>query len=212
MLEIVPSVASADPLRLEACIRALGEGCPLHLDVEDGNFIPNITFGIKTIQAVSSMATGELDAHLMTTRPEDLLEPLYSCGIGRVCAHIETLPYPKQFLRHAQALGMQAGLALNIKTPLIELQPFAESLDYVLLMTSEADYGEQTFFAHSYARIATARGLLGKHVPIWVDGGIGPERLKDLAAAGADTAIMGRAIFAQGDPMAARKRLLKITE
>ena len=196
-MHIVPSVASADPLRIAEQIGQLGPGSPLHLDIEDGCFIPNITFGLKTIRAVAQIATGPLDAHLMTMRPEDWLVDLQRCGVTQVCGHIEALPYPKQFLRHAQALGMKAGLALNCKTHLAELLPFLDCMDYLLVMTSEADYGDQSFFPSSLQRVQEARALVGPDLPIWVDGGISEDRLTALETCGATTAVMGRAIFAR---------------
>lgn len=194
-MTVLPSIASANPLRLEEAIRAAGLDHPFHLDVEDGCFIPNITFGLKTIRAVAQMTTGPLDAHLMTLRPEDWLEPLSRCRVTQVCGHIEALPYPMQFLRHGQALGMKTGLAINCKTPLAQLVPFLDAMDYLLIMTSEADYGEQEFFPSSLERVREGAALSSGRFPIWVDGGISQELLPALQEAGASTAVMGRAFF-----------------
>ncbi len=200
MLKILPSIASADPLALRdeiAQIQSIGR---LHLDIEDGNFIDNITFGLRTITAIAREFHGSLDAHLMTTKPECWLQPLAACGVSAICGHIEALPYPRQFLRHARSLGMKAGLAFNLKTGPTDLLPYKNDLDYVLVMTSEPDYGEQAFFECSFKRIEQFRNLLAPETELWCDGGICPGHLPRLRASGASVAVMGRAIFSDDNP------------
>ena len=203
MIKILPSIASADPLHLSdeiERVRAVGR---LHLDIEDGNFINNITFGEKTIRAISGIYSGELDAHLMTTEPLAWLPLLKDAGVRAVCAHIEALPYPKLFLRRAKSHGMRTGLAANLKVPLAEFEAYADELDYVLVMTSEPDDGAQEFFPGAVKRVAALRSMLPPGVEIWCDGGIKPEFLPELSAAGMNAAVMGRAIFGVPDPLAA---------
>jgi len=203
MLKILPSIASADPMALRsemARVQRLGR---LHLDIEDGNFIDNITFGKKTITAIAREFGGTLDAHLMTTDPEAYLPWLSTAGIGSVCGHIEALPYPKRFLANAHSLGMKAGLALNMQIRPEALIPYGDEMDYVLLMTSEPDGADQAFFGCSYSRVAQFRSLLVPGVVIWCDGGICPEHLQKLYNAGMHVAVMGRAVFSADDPAAA---------
>ncbi len=203
MLKILPSIASADTMALRSEMRRVEKLGRLHLDIEDGNFIDNITFGQKTINAIAREFSGTLDAHLMTTDPGAYLAWLSEAGIEAVCGHIETLPYPMRFLKSAHRLGMKAGLAMNLKVPVHELTAYTEELDYVLVMTSEPDGGEQEFFSCAYGRVAQLREMLPERVKIWCDGGIRPEYLPELHRAGMDVAIMGRAVFSAADPVQA---------
>ncbi len=135
--------------------------------------------------------------------PGAYLAWLSEAGIEAVCGHIETLPYPMRFLKSAHRLGMKAGLAMNLKVPVHELTAYTEELDYVLVMTSEPDGGEQEFFSCAYGRVAQLREMLPERVKIWCDGGIRPEYLPELHRAGMDVAIMGRAVFLAADPVQA---------
>lgn len=206
MLKVLPSIASADPLALRSEITRIKRTGRLHLDIEDGNFIDNITFGKKTILAIAKEFDGELDVHLMTTDPESYLPWLSAAGIHSVCAHIEALPYPKRFLRHAHNLGMRAGLAFNMKVRPEEMTPYKDDLDYVLIMTSEPDYDDQAFFPCAFERVSQFRRLLPQDREIWCDGGICPEYLQPLHSAGANVVVMGRAVFSSPDPEAAIKQ------
>lgn len=202
MLKILPSIASSDPLALRSELARIKKLGRLHLDIEDGNFVDNITFGMKTVRAIACEFEGTLDAHLMTTDPEAWLSQLSSAGISAVCGHIEALPYPARFLRHAHQLGMKAGLAFNLKTPPEELLPYKDELDYILVMTSEPDYGDQSFFIHSYERVARFRSLAAPATEIWCDGGICPDNLQKLYSLGMNVAVMGRAVFTSSDAAA----------
>ena len=205
MLKILPSIASADQLALREEIARVEKCGRLHLDIEDGHFIDNITFGKKTVAAISREFHGVLDAHLMTTHPEAYLPWLHDIGMKAICGHIEALMYPKQFLRQARAFGMRAGLALNMKVHPETLCAYLEDLDYALVMTSEPDAGEQTFFPCACKRVAQIRSLLRPETELWCDGGIQSEHLRKLHNAGMDTAVMGRAVFSADDPAAAIK-------
>ena len=202
MLRILPSIASADPLNLrQALCRIQGIG-RVHVDIEDGNFVNNITFGLKTLSAISRIFNGAVDVHLMTANPESYLEPLSKLPISAVCGHIEALPYPKRFLLRARALGMKAGLAFNLKASPEEILSYRDCLDYILIMTSEPDDGEQSFFPSVFQRVSHFRQLALPNTSIWCDGGIQPVHLKKLCDCGMDTAVMGRAVFSSDDPEA----------
>ena len=154
MLKITPSIASGDPLAIRSELIRLQPLGRLHLDIEDGNFIDNITFGKKTVCAIAQAFSGALDVHLMTTEPERCLSWLAQAHVQAVCGHLEALPYPKRFLSQTRKLGMKAGLALNLKTHPEEVLPYADCLDYVLVMTSEPDGEEQAFFPQACSRTA----------------------------------------------------------
>ena len=207
MITIIPSIASADQLRLSDELARLKDTPFLHIDIEDGNFLPNITFGMKTIRAVTNATAAATDAHLLVTNPSNYLEPLSRCGVGRVCFHIEAAPYPADLLNRIRRCGMKAGLAFNFKTSVREAIPFLSSLDYVLIMTSEPDDGECLFCEAILEKIREARALLPPHISIWVDGGVGEAQLPLVTEAGADTIIMGRAVWQAADPAAQIRRL-----
>lgn len=212
MITIIPSIASADPLNIHRELNRLKSINRLHIDIEDGNFINNITFGQKTVTSIVKEFSGEPDVHLLTTNPESYLPWLSELGIHMVCAHLEALPYPKKFLKNAQKLGMKAGIAINLKISVQELCSYMDAMDYVLVMTSEPDCGTQDFFPCALERVRQVRALLPPTVALWCDGGIRPETLPLLCAAGMDTAVIGRCIFAEPDPAAAILQYEKETQ
>jgi ribulose-phosphate 3-epimerase len=198
---IIPSLASANPLAFDQEIRRLGGFPELHLDIEDGNFIPNITFGLKTVEAIRKAYPDiTLNVHLMTTNPDSYLAPLAALGITRLAMHIEALPYPLASVNLARRLGLLPGLALNFATPVGNASRFVREIDFLLIMTSEPDDQGSNFHPVSIARIREARELLPSGKAVWVDGGIGENELRSVHDAGADTVIMGRAIFRHRDP------------
>lgn len=197
---IIPSIASANPLALGTEIDRLGKIRYLHLDIEDGNFCPSMTFGMDTIRAIALHTKAELDAHLMVTNPLDYIDGLCECGISKIAAHIEALPYPAKFLGKVQSKGKKAGLALNLKTDISTLEAFADQLDYVLFLTNEPDYAGLKFRKFSLKKISLCRKMLPDHISLWADGGVTEELLPELQNCGVDTVIMGRAIFNAASP------------
>ncbi len=136
-MKIYPSIASGNMLNLRESLDKT-EGWPLlHIDIEDGNFVSNISFGMKTVRAICNVAGNRsIDVHMMANNPLNYLEELAVCGVSSVCAHLEALDYPMVFLNRARSLGMKAGLALNMKTPVIETEIVWRMMDYLLLRTS----------------------------------------------------------------------------
>lgn len=200
MIRINPSLASADMLCLREQIMELGDYPYLHLDIEDGNFVPNITFGMKTIQAVSKFTKKELDAHLMVTEPGNYIEELMDMGIRRIAFHIEAVSYPAVYLNQIRNRGGIAGLAFNCMEPVSSAFPYIEFLDYVLIMTSEPDGRGQEFNSYMLEKIREARECLPKRISVMADGGISEDYMKQVIKAGADTLVMGRAIWNAEDP------------
>jgi len=195
MNRIIPSIASADPIRIETELNRISESSECHLDIEDGNFIPNITFGMKTVKAIASVWQGKLDAHLFTTNPGSYIKKLADCGVDSISFHVETESYPLELLRFIQSYGIKAGFAFNPGTP---LEPFSYMLpmaDYLLLMSSEPDGKGQEFLPHTFERVKYLRQVLDRNVEIWVDGGIDKEKAIQLCAHGANVLIMGRSVF-----------------
>lgn len=200
---VLPSVASADPFSYEAELRRLGAVPYLHFDMEDGNFLPNVTFGMKTVRAILDRVSARADAHLLVANPYDYIEPLAACGVAAVAVHYEAVAYPKDILGRIRRHGMRAGLALNFKTGAEALCPFADAPDYVLVMTAEPDDAGQIFSPAILEKTRALRALLPERVGLWADGDIRPEALPELCRNGVDTVVMGRAIWGSADPAAA---------
>ena len=209
MILIDPSLASANPFNYQKAIESLGDVPRLHLDVEDGNFVPNITFGMKTIRAVADMATQKLDAHLMVTDPGLYLDDLMDAGVEAIAIHIESGIYPLVHLQKIRSRGCKAGLAFNCMAPVESALPYADQLDYLLIMTSEPDGRGQLFNPAMLGKIARARALFGPAMDIMVDGGISEALLPDVVAAGANIVVMGRAIWNAENPEAQYRRLME---
>lgn len=200
MNRIDPSLASADPLRLAEQIKQL-EGHPLlHLDMEDGNFVPNLTFGMKTVRAVAAYADQELDAHLMVTDPGGYIEELLDAGVRKIAFHVESAPYPAIYLNHIRERGGKAGLAFNCMESVESALPYEDSLDYVLIMTSEPDGRGQEFNPRMLEKIRQARAVFSDRIRIMADGGISEERMEQVLEAGADILVMGRAVWGVKEP------------
>ena len=201
MFSILPSLASANLAALgeaAAKVRSVGR---LHLDIEDGNFSPGITFGPDTIRALRPYTDAELDVHLMVSNPEDYIQELSQCGVSAVAVHLESSRYPSRSLNRIRQAGMRPGLALNYKTPVSDAVPYLDLVEYVLLLTNESDCAGIRFKPHSLERVERLRRILPDSVELWVDGGVNAENLPLLAAKGADRAVMGRAVFGAEDPV-----------
>ena len=191
---IVPSIASADPLKLGAVLDYF-HGCPLHVDIEDGNFTENITFGMKTVRAVTKYHQGRADAHLFVTEPYKYIDALASCGFWGVCFQVEAEPYPLRTLNRIRDLGMKAGIGLNLATPVGIAAVFSEALDYVIVMTGEPDSRSMDFFPGALNKIRRLRELLPERVEIWADGGVNRSNMDACIANGAGHLVFGRAAF-----------------
>ncbi len=212
MTRINPSLASADPLRLADQIDQL-EGHPfLHLDLEDGNFVPNLTFGMKTVRAVAERAGQELDAHLMVTDPGIYLEELLDLGIRKIAFHIEAVSYPAVYLNRIRERGGKAGLAFNCMEPVDSALSYEDSLDYVLIMTSEPDGKGQEFNPYMLKKLRRAREIFSDRIRIMADGGVSEENMEQVLEAGADILVMGRAVWKAAEPGEKLRELTKRAE
>jgi ribulose-phosphate 3-epimerase len=198
-MQIVPSIASANLLEIGREMERAGRIGYLHLDIEDGNFSPDITFGVDMVRAIAGATRSEMDAHLMVTNPGRLIGPLCDCGVSRIAVHIEATEYPSEPLLAIRARGKEAGLALNYKTGIEALEPYLDQIDYVLLQTCEAGDESLSFRQYAYEKIRKAKALLPKGIPLWADGGINETILSKLADSGLDFAVIGRALFGSAD-------------
>jgi ribulose-phosphate 3-epimerase len=204
-LLIAPSILSADFLRLGEQVREAAEaGADLfHLDMMDGHFVPNLTFGPPVVEGLRKVTALPLEAHLMVLRPEIYLEELAAAGMHRVIVHAEATTHLHYVLGKIGSLGMKAGVALSPATPVGMVDDVLEMIDLVLVMTVNPGFGGQSFISHSFKKIGAMRELLDRngasHVRLEVDGGIKAGNIARVADCGADTFVMGSAIFCK-DP------------
>jgi ribulose-phosphate 3-epimerase len=206
---LAPSVLNADLAQLADQVRLVEEAADwIHLDLMDGHFVPNLSFGPPVVAALRPHTDHYLDCHLMVADPEALLPALAEAGAGGVTMHVEALADPGRAVRAAADLGMAPGLALRPGTPLEAVLPHLDALDLVLPMTVEPGFGGQAFEQGVLPKIAAARdaiGRTGRPVALQVDGGVNAATLPRCLDAGADVFVVGTAIFGADDPAAAAK-------
>jgi ribulose-phosphate 3-epimerase len=210
MFTISPSLYSADLMSLKQVLQTLKGFEHLHLDVDDGNFVRGISFGMDIIEGVAKCTDIPLDAHLEVLNPMAYVKPLTEAGIEILCAHVETLKFPSLFLSSVHHYGKKAGLALNIKTPVSFIEPYADQLEQVILVSCETDVNGLMFCKGVLKKISDARTVLSENTKIWVDGGVNETNLKSVIDAGADGIVVGRAVFGARDPIKAYTHLLEI--
>jgi ribulose-phosphate 3-epimerase len=211
---LAPSVLNADLAQLADQIRLVEEAADwVHLDIMDGHFVPNLTFGPPVVDAVRAHTGLYLDCHLMVDDPEALLPALADAGAQGVTMHVEALRDPARALEAAAGLGMDTGLALKPGTPLDTVLPYLDGVDLVLPMTVEPGFGGQAFDDTVLPTIAAARRAIagaGRPVALQVDGGVNATTLPRCREAGADVFVVGTAIFAADDPAAAAKAFAEL--
>lgn len=209
MTKILPSLASADQLNLGREIHKVETLHYLHFDVEDGNFVPNITFGMKTIRSVCAVLKNICcDAHLMVTNPLEYLDELAGLGFAAVAFHWECAPYPMRLVNRIHRLGMKAGIALNPRTPISEIADYLDAVDYILLMSSEPDDSGEKFQENVLKKISFLREQ-DCRIEIIVDGGVNESNFQRVVSAGASGVVLGRAIFQAEDVDSLIMRLLE---
>ena len=204
---IATSILTADSSRLADAIEMCVDGGAdmIHLDVMDGRFVPNITFGEKMIDTVRKLTTLPLDVHMMVEEPERYFESFAGAGANGMTIHVEAAPHLERQLARIRELGCAAGAALNPGTSLFTVREVLADLDLLLVMTVNPGFGGQEFIPASADKVARARHLLDdghSRAALEVDGGIGRETIASVWRAGADTFVAGNAIFSAADPRA----------
>jgi ribulose-phosphate 3-epimerase len=200
-LVIAPSVLSSDFSRLAeeiAAVEAAGADW-IHLDVMDGHFVPNITFGPPVVAAARPATKLPFDVHLMIAPADPYLEAFAAAGADTITIHPEAGPHLDRSLQTIRGLGKRAGVALNPATPVSAIEHVIDRLDLVLVMTVNPGFGGQSFISAMLDKIAQVRALVaGRPIDIEVDGGVTPETAAKVAAAGANALVAGSAIFKGG--------------
>lgn len=204
MVQIAPSMLAADFLHLEKDVRLVNDYADIfHLDIMDGTFVPNISYGFPVVEAISSIAVKPLDVHLMIVNPEKYVERFAKVGASMISFHLNATEDPAAVLRDIRSLGVKAGLVINPDIPVESLYPYLKDADFILLMSVYAGFGGQKFIEDTYVRIRTLREEIarqGLDLPIEVDGGVGPANAKALIEAGAEILVAGSAVFKAEDP------------
>lgn len=174
-----------------------------HLDVMDGRFVPNISFGLPVIEQISKVAKKPCDVHLMILEPERYAEAFKKAGADHLTVHIETCVHLHRNIQQIKSLGMKAGVAVNPHTPISSLQDIIGDIDIVLLMSVNPGFGGQSFIPHTLTKIRELRRIIDDNkldVKIGIDGGVTIENAKEILAAGAHTLIAGSTVFASKNP------------
>jgi len=216
MAIIAPSLLAADFLHLQKECTMLNESEAdwFHLDVMDGVFVPNISYGMNIIEQITSTTSKTCDVHLMIMDPGKYAEAFKKAGADILSVHIEACPHLHRNIQQIKSLGMRAGVAINPHTPLEMLKEILQDIDMVNVMSVNPGFGGQTFIPHTMQKIRDLKKMIaerGLHVLIEVDGGVTIENAHGLLHAGADVLVAGNTVFKSADPKAVIQKLKQLT-
>ena len=212
---IAPSILTANFLELRTAVEMINgsDADWLHLDIMDGVFVPNMTFGFPVIKLIKEISTKPLDTHLMIVEPDRHLERFRDAGADMLTVHYETCTHLDRTIDTIKSLGMKAGVAINPHTSVRLLENILPNLDLVLNMTVNPGYGAQSFIDYSYQKIRQLREMItasGSHALIQIDGGVGLGNLASLKEAGVDVFVVGNTVFSSDDPVKTISQLKEI--
>lgn len=216
MVEIAPSILSADFTRLGADIAAVERGgaTVLHVDIMDGHFVPNITVGLPVVKSIAGATQLVIDTHLMIAEPGRWAEQFVEAGAQMVSVHVEADPHLNRTLSAIRQKGARSGVAINPATPLVALEEALPFADFVLLMSVNPGFGGQKFIQTSLDKLRRLRRMIderGLPTRIEIDGGVDKTNIGEIAAAGAEIIVSGSAVFGAADPTEAVRELREAT-
>lgn len=212
---IAPSILASDFSRLAEQIKLVEQAGIdwIHLDIMDGHFVPNISFGIPVIESVRKVTKATFDTHLMIEHPERYLKDFRAAGSDIITVHQEVCPDLTRVIEQIHQLGAKAGVAVNPDTPLSTLSDIVPLVDLILIMSVHPGFGGQQFIQSSYKKLETARQMIhsaGKSIYLEIDGGVDATNIAQCVKAGADVLVAGTSVFRQPNIPAAVKNLRKV--
>lgn len=207
MVKIAPSMLSADFLHLESDVEMVNRNADIfHLDIMDGVFVPNISYGFPVVEAIAQKADKPLDAHLMIVNPENYVERFAKAGVSMLSFHLNAAKEPLSLVKRIRELGMTPGIAINPDIPVESLFPYIKDCGFVLIMSVFAGFGGQKFIPQTLDRLAAVKAEIrrtGADCLVEVDGGISPGNASAVVNAGADILVAGSSVFRAADPAVA---------
>ena len=207
MVKIAPSMLSADFLHLESDVEMVNRNADIfHLDIMDGVFVPNISYGFPLVEAIAQKADKPLDAHLMIVNPENYVERFAKAGVSMLSFHLNAAKEPASLVKRIRELGMTPGIAINPDIPVESLFPYIKDCGFVLIMSVFAGFGGQKFIPQTLDRLAAVKAEIrrtGADCVVEVDGGISPDNASAVVNAGADILVAGSSVFRAADPAVA---------
>src|SRR5450755_4036095 len=214
MIELAPSILSADFARLGEQVRAAGEGggTVIHVDIMDGHFVPNITVGPPVVKSLRKVTQLPLDCHLMIENPDEFIPVFAEAGADWISVHQEVCRHLNRTLHLIKSHNCLAGVVINPATPVESLAEVLDIVDYVLVMSVNPGFGAQKFIpgaVHKIRRLAELRAKRGLHFRIEVDGGIALDTVAEVVRAGAEILVAGNAVFGHGDPSRNARELVR---